>query len=359
MKTCDVNLCVNGDYWQARWVDDRGKRRGKSLGRRDQISERKARKLCRAIADEHARRPGARNAAGAMPLSAWLDEFKRLTPEYTDSTRTLYDHTASLLLKHFGEARRLDGIHRHDAGSFRAWLTTYTYTRGKKGQARTLTETTIRKHIRHCKVIFNLAVRYDHIAENPFDREVAAVPRVDKSWRYVSIDDLRRILDACPDRSWRCLFALCRLAGLRLGEAQRIAWADIDHDGRMVTVTHDGKATTKRRRRTVPMVPTLAAELLAAFDAAEDGADGPVQVGRAAIYKQADAIVKRAELQPWPKMFHTLRKNCESDWLKRYPVMDVCDWLGHDPAVASKHYHQTGEDVIADVTGRLNQEQQA
>lgn len=347
MRTSDIHLYANGDYWQARWQDDAGKPRAKSLGNRAKVSKLEAKRLCRDLAEQHAIRPAARNVIAGTTLAAWLDDFRKLTPQYSEATRTLYEQVGALLTEHFTASRRLDRISRQDAGMFRAWLS---------DGSRKLTEATIRKHIRHCKVIFATAVRYEHIAANPFEAETGAAPRVDKTWRYVSADDLAKLLGACPDRHWRALFALCRLAGLRLGEAKRLTWADVDHDTRMLTVQHEGKATTKRRRRTVPIVPTLAAELIDAFDAADAGEErvAPISTSNN-LYRHAEAIIKRAELEPWGKVFHTMRKNCESDWLAIYPVMDVCDWLGHAPNVASKHYHQTGKVIIEQVTGRQSQ----
>jgi len=55
--------------------------------------------------------------------------------------------------------------------------------------------------------------------------------------------------------------------------------------------------------------------------------------------------------EAWAKPYHTLRKNCETDWLAAYPVMDVCRWLGHSPTVAMKHYHQTTASTMRRAAG--------
>ena len=45
----------------------------------------------------------------------------------------------------------------------------------------------------------------------------------DKDWKYVSLEKLDKLLDACPNIGWKMLIALCRLAGLRRGEA--LGWS--------------------------------------------------------------------------------------------------------------------------------------
>lgn len=348
-----VNLNSNGDYWQARWTDADGRPRGRSLGRKDDVSRRQALAACREIAAEQARKPATRNVTRAATLGDWLADFERLTPTYSAATRKLYEQVGAMLTDHFGPDRRLDRITRRDAADWRAAITKQTYTRDAAGKRkRTRSESTIRKHIRAAKVIFATAVRCEAIAANPFEAEAGAPIQTDRDWHYLTPAVLQDVLSACPSQPWRSLFCLCRLAGLRLGEALRLTWQDVDHAKGIITVRHEGDQTTKRRRRSVPMTPDLAAELVRALEAAEEGQARVCPLPRLNLYRQAESIVKRAGYEPWAKMFHTLRKNCESDWLAKYPVMAVCDWFGHNPSVAAKHYHKPGEDLIAQVTGQ-------
>ena len=69
------------------------------------------------------------------------------------------------------------------------------------------------------KAIFNRAVDDDVLVINPFDRLRVRGPRPDKCWHYVSVEELEKLLGACPSTGWKALIALCRLAGLRRGEA--------------------------------------------------------------------------------------------------------------------------------------------
>lgn len=338
----DINIWLtsSGGYWQAQWRDAHGRQRTKSLGNKEKVSERAARKEIRALAARMATQPGIRNVGAKAPtLDEWCTEYVGLRPDWSPATRAEYDTTIVYLKEHLGATRKLNTITALDAKRWRAWLT------------ERVSESTVRKHIRNAKVIFNEAVELHLIAASPFAGQVGRSIDVDADWHYVDMDQLDKLMAACPDQGWRALLGLCRLAGLRLREAIRLRWDQVDFGDRTLTIQHKGRQTTKHKTRTVPIQPRLMVILLERFEAAQPG-ETVTGVGDHNLTRYMQAIVKRAELEPWAKLYHTLRKNCESDWLATYPVMDVCRWLGHDPTVASKHYHQTTSGVIDAVTGR-------
>ena len=55
-------------------------------------------------------------------------------------------------------------------------------------------------------------------------------------------------------------------------------------------------------------------------------------------------IVRRAGLQPWPRLFHNLRASRETELVETYPVQVVTSWLGNTPAVAMRHYLMTTDE---------------
>jgi hypothetical protein len=56
-------------------------------------------------------------------------------------------------------------------------------------------------------------------------------------------------------------------------------------------------------------------------------------------------IVKRAKLEPWPKLFQNCRSTRETELFKMTGgnVKAVCSWIGNSPAVAMQHYAQVTE----------------
>ena len=55
---------------------------------------------------------------------------------------------------------------------------------------------------------------------------------------------------------------------------------------------------------------------------------------------QFERLVKRAGLQPWPRLFHALRASRETELAKDYPIHVVTAWLGNTPRIAMRHYLQ-------------------
>lgn len=229
-----------------------------------------------------------------------------------------------------------------DAERFKAWM------HKEQGFA----PATIHRHLRTARAVYTHAIRRKIVDFNPFEDVKMRVPKPDNDWAYISTDQLHVILRHAPSQQWWMMLALCRLAGLRRGEAIRLKWADIDtNKGIMAVKPQHHHQTTKQRRRLVPIVPDLARLINKAVRA--DGRYGPCDgMPLCNLERTLLHILENAGVEKYAKPFHTLRKNCESDWLSQFPVMDVCAWLGHSPAVAMVHYHRTTEATFALASGR-------
>ena len=53
--------------------------------------------------------------------------------------------------------------------------------------------------------------------------------------------------------------------------------------------------------------------------------------------------MKRAGLEPWPRLFHNLRASRETELAEQFPLHVVTAWLGNTPRIAMKHYLQVTE----------------
>jgi hypothetical protein len=62
-------------------------------------------------------------------------------------------------------------------------------------------------------------------------------------------------------------------------------------------------------------------------------------------------IVRRAGLEPWPRLFRALRASCESDLAREYPITTVCRWIGNTVAIAARHYVQVTDDDFRRASG--------
>lgn len=109
----------------------------------------------------------------------------------------------------------------------------------------------------------------------------------------------------------------------------------------------------------IPLFAELRPILAEAFDLAPDGAEYVVDGNhrKAAntpsgwrncnLRTQFGRLVKRAGLQPWPRLWHALRASRETELAKDYPIHVLAAWLGHTPRIAMKHYLQVRDTDFA------------
>lgn len=330
-------------YWVAQWTDANGRQRRKSLGRKDKLTKRAARKEIAKLLLEHDANPGLAEAGRAPTLGDWCSKYLTLQTDYAEATTRLYEQTIEYLKQKLGADRRIDRISRADAAGFRAWL----------ADGKGLKPNTVAKHIANAKAIFGArrgALKLNLISSSPFDRESSARTPTHRPTFDVDAQVLAKLLEFCPTPAWRALLSLCRLAGTRLGEALRLRWQDIDWDRRQIRIIGH-RQTTKTKTRITPMVPQLHDILLAVFDRAPDGEPRVCHGINPSSTKTILSTIRRhAGLPQWQDPFHTLRRCCATEWLNEYGPALESAWLGHTYGVARDHYHTVTDQVWEKVT---------
>ena len=334
-----VTLSSNRKYWQARYYDHTGQRRTKSLGAKASLSRRRAKVLCDRLAAELQMNPGKASIGRAPKLEEFLERYLESRTDLAPSTRGLHRLTVRYLLSHFGGEAQIDRISRMMASDWRAALATgrLKMSGGKKRQS----EATVCIHSRNAKKMFSEAVRDDLILFNPFDRLKGATKEPDKDWHYVDAEQLQKLLNACPSRGWRMLIALCRLAGLRRGEALEATWSAVDWEKKRLTVI----AQKTGSRRVIPIGPALYDLLLESFEAADEGEQLICPISHHCLWRNFQVIRRRAGLPRWKDAFKVVRRNCETDWAQQYPQYAVSIWMGHGIEVSRRHYLQVPEEL--------------
>lgn len=324
-----------GQYWAACWRDSSGKRKYRGIGPKSEWSRRAAQQKCTDIAAELALQPGTRDADGRMALSSWCGRYKIIRDDLSDGALELVDQTIGKLKAFFTADPRMDAISPARAKDWALWLKEQPGRKGSK-----LSSATVSRYLRDAHCIFEAAKSEHVIAVNPFANIARGDGTADEDWQVVTMAQLESILEACPDAGWRCLFALCRLAGTRSGqrggEALDLTWADVNWADRIINVT-DQKTG---RKRITPIQPRLYEILREAYEQAPEKQAAVCPINRGNLQRDAAAIIKKAGLEVYAKPLHTLRKNLENEWLNVEPLPTVCKWLGNSPAVAMKHYHK-------------------
>jgi site-specific recombinase XerC len=281
--------------------------------------------------------------------------YMRGAPKLDERTIVEHDMTLRYLIQHFGQRRGILSITVNDAD---AWVT--ALANGKLKAARRarqglgLSEQRVRAHIRNVKAIFNWARRFGLVTDNPFT-DFDGAPRPTGPNHYVPLVDFVRLLRACRrgaeiQHGWRALYGLCRLAGLRRGEALELPWSGkaVDSRGQEHWVGVDwerrrlhvmGNAKRSRTHRVVPICPRLYRILVRAFEAAPAGQATVCGLSGHNLTHHADEHIARAGLTRWPKIYQAMRSSCENDW-KQAAVAEptYCTWLGHSSQVSRKHY---------------------
>jgi integrase len=233
------------------------------------------------------------------------------------------------LLEHFKHDRDLYSISPDDASCWRDRLS-------KEG----LKDASVKTHIGNAKTIFAEAVRREVIAKSPFEHLKGGVTPTRNS-RYVTPEEMERVLQACPDSEWRLLFGLARYAGLRTpSETHLITVADVDFDGAKLRVRspkterYDG-----HEQRIVPICPRLMSLIRERFEAMAEGEAYLVTIkGAGGRRRRVLAILAAAKVSPWDDTWQTLRRSCEIEWAQSYPQYAVSRWIGHSITVSGRHY---------------------
>ena len=340
MKTnSTVTLSSNGKYWQAFYYDTSGRRRAKSLGPKKELSKRQAKVMCDRLAAELCLNPSRAGNSHSPTLERFLERYVDNRTDIKPATKDLYEQTKEYLLMFFDGSIRIGRITRAMAADWRAAMASGKLVLNQKGKKNK--EASVCIHVRNAKTAFNSAVSEDMIMFNPFDRLKGNAPEPDKDWKYVTLEELDKLLDACPSIGWRMLIALCRLAGLRRGEALELTWSSINWEKHRLTII----AEKTGQQRVAPIEPKLYQLLLDAFDRAENGEERICAISRYCLWRNFQAIRRRAGLQQWKDAFKVMRRNCETDWAQRYPQYAVSAWIGHGIEVSAKHYLQVPEEL--------------
>ena len=265
-----------------------------------------------------------------LTVEGWLERYitEREDDLKPESLRKL-KQTKTKLLAFFDAGKELRKLTFQDATDWRQFL------KGLK-----LSEAAVKTHSGNAKTMFAQAVRRKLILDNPF-AVLKSGPTPSKYSRYVTPDEIDRIIEVCPNTEWRLLFGLARYAGLRIpSESHRLTWADVDFERARLTV-HSPKTEHHEghEQRIIPITPKLMKLLEDRFTEAEEGQQRLVAIsGKGAVLRQVRAIWKRAGVEPWKRLWQTLRQSCEKEWAMTFPQYAVSKWIGHSIAISGRHY---------------------
>jgi integrase len=260
-------------------------------------------------------------------LGPFLDAYIASRTDAKPNTIRNYKQVRRLLCEHFGERCPINSITPSAADKWRRWML-----------ARPLAQSSVSKHTKRAKTMLAEAVRDRLLAESPFAHLKGGSETNPARQRFIERTAADRVLDACPDADWRCIFALARFGGLRCpSEVLGLKWTDIDWDAGRLRID-----SPKTGLRFCPLFPELRVVLSEAFALARDGAIHVVTKYRDGqnLRTQFGRIIERAGIVPWPKPFVNLRASRRTELQEQFPSHVINVWLGQSTVIAERHYLQ-------------------
>jgi hypothetical protein len=70
--------------------------------------------------------------------------------------------------------------------------------------------------------------------------------------------------------------------------------------------------------------------------------------GKGAVIRRVRAIWKKAGVEPWERLWQTLRSSCEKEWAMSHAQFAVRKWIGHSITVSGRHYANAVPDELFD-----------
>ena len=303
------------------------------------------------------------------PFLDWYISNRTAKPR----TKLKWKHGQDSLLAYFKANRKLATITHADAEGWRTWLAEFGNMRegkerkdkdGKKTKGRTdLADATVRRKTGQARQFFNYAMKAKLVDENPFTELPATVYGNDDRKFEVTRGMAAKMLEHAPGAEWEAIIALARFGGLRApSEVMELKWEDIDLENRRMCIYATKTAHHRNKGiRFCPIFPELFPYLerlaeLAKYRGAKptDYVISKPRGSESVLRKPFMAILKRAGIPVYPKLFQNLRASRETELMDEYPIKDVCSWLGNSPKVAMEHYAMTRQDSFARAAGLFN-----
>jgi integrase len=343
--------------WMVRWYGEinpktgKPKRYSKSFRTKRQAEDFKAERM------QEFRKGLKRDRPEEITLFRLCEDFlKTWNPTAKEATLDLYRSTITRLVDYFGKGCLIRSVGAREADSFLA-----SQIHHLNDQNRELSEWTRLQMTTHCKTIFDTAVRWQWIANNPF-ADVRMPKPGTKRWHRMTVSEYRELLEVAPTLRWKCFYALAYTSGARSGELFSLTWADIDFErGRMNIQNREGTNkmppfSIKDHEARFVQLPKHTIDLLVKYQN-----EAPENVPYILLTKERyERIVNRWNRlrkagKPWKNRYmvnnvnrdfraharraglqfngeftiHTFRKTCAQNWADHLPANVVKFYLGH------------------------------
>jgi len=214
-----------------------------------------------------------------------------------------------------------------------------------------LSPATIARRLQMARQFFRMALKRRLVDGNPFADVKRKAHAGEERQQFIDRETIGRVLAVC-NPTWRLILTLARYGGLRCpSEVLSLRWAGVNWEAGRVTVESPKTEGHGKASRVIPMFPEIEPVLQEAWDVAPEGAvyvvdapqyraaaQGPNGWQNANLRTQFLRLLKRAGVEPWPRIFQNLRLSRETELASEHPIHVVTAWMGNTPKVAQRHY---------------------
>lgn len=290
--------------------------------------------------------PRAHNLRGSIPLGKMLNEYIDRRTDLKPGTLTTLKQTRDKLIAYFGANRPIGSITAAEAKDFKR----HRRTSDSVGY--------VAKQVQIAKQFFKDAVDREILDRDPFAKIKAGSQKNPSRQRFVAREIIDRAIDAAPDLEWKLIIALSRYGGMRIpSEALALRWDDIHWaESRINVRASKTEHHVGREARETPLFPELKKLLLEAWEQAPAGTVFVINRYRSPasnLRTQFLRILKKADIEPWPKLFQNLRSTRQTELTEIWPEHVVCAWLGNTEKIAKGHYLQVTQDHFERAAGLI------
>ncbi len=210
------------------------------------------------------------------------------------------------------------------------------------------------------KSVFNLAIKWGYLRENPTKGVTKLKVKDSKAVRFLTEEECRRFLEACPPKLYPIYLTFLN-TGMRKAELENLEWDDIDFDRRKIKIRRKEDWQPKTGEREIPMsakVHDLLLQLKVEVDdrhksnyVFSDSKGGKL---KAKLREQLIRIAKKAEIENLTRV-HTLRHTFASHLvMKGVDLPTVKKLMGHADIQTTMIYAHLAPDHLAEAVDRLS-----
>ena len=223
---------------------------------------------------------------------------------------------------------------------------------------RTLTTSTVNRHLSVLRCLLRLAKKWGYIREVP---QIEMGKEPEGRLRYLENEEAIRLLDACRESKknpyLHSIVTVALYTGMRKGEILDLEWERVDFSRGVILLEH----TKSGKRREVPMsqgVHTALSDLRKQQERVGEAPEGLVfRRSNGAAWGEINTAfhvaLKKAKIADF--RFHDLRHTCAS-WLVTdgATLMEVKELLGHHDITMTLRYAHLAPGRLRDAVGRLD-----